>query len=259
MRVVVFAKQVPALGSPGRIDAQTIAWAGKARFALDAAGLHAVEAALGAVEAAESPEVVLVSMGPRPVTAGLRTGLAMGAARGIIVSDDVIAGCDALETAKVLAAAVRRLGAELVVAGSEPTDGSMAFVPAQAAELLGWPAVTEARSLAVAAGSARAERHTTSGRQDVECRLPCVVSMTGAVGDPRYLPLRKIVEARDKPVEVLSAADLGLGNKVGRSGARQQVVDVSARPRRQVAGAVFADDGHGDERIVGFLAGLGLL
>lgn len=258
MRIVALAKQIPE--TPARVHPDTGALLRDGPTVLDPADLVGVEAALRLVEAVGEGEVVLVSMAPSQETAGLRTGLAMGAARAVVVSDDVLTGSDALGTAKVLAAAVRVVGPDLVVAGTESTDGSTGVVPVQVAELLGWPAITFARTLALETRSVSAERHAGSGRQEVHCVLPCVVTVTGAAGEARYPSFRGIVDARRKPVEALTTDDLGLSAaEVGWAGAGQAVVDLTTRPRRRVAGEIVDDDGRAEERILAFLAGLGVV
>ena len=106
--------------------------------------------ALQLVDAAGGGEVSLVSMAPNGEVSGLRTALAMGAAKAVLVSDPELAGSDALTTAKVLAAASKRLGeADLIIAGTESTDGYTGTVPEQIAELLGLPSVTFAKHVEV--------------------------------------------------------------------------------------------------------------
>ena len=95
----------------------------------------------------EGSEVTLVSMAPGGETSGLRTALAMGAAKAILVSDEALAGSDALGTAKVLAAAIQRAEPDLVIAATESTDGYTGTLPVQVAELLGLPSVTFAKSV----------------------------------------------------------------------------------------------------------------
>src|SRR5439155_651008 len=96
---------------------------------------YGVEMGLQLADAAGGGEVTLVSMAPNNEVSGLRTALAMGAAKAILVSDDALVGCDALATAKVLAAAIKRAEPELVIAATESTDGYTGTVPAQVAEI----------------------------------------------------------------------------------------------------------------------------
>src|SRR5260370_30083763 len=107
--------------------------------------------ALQLVDASGGGEVTLISMAPNDEVSGLRTALAMGAAKAILVSDPALAGSDALSTAKVLAKSIERAGdIDLVLAATETTDGYSGTVPAQVAALLGWHALTFAKHVAVA-------------------------------------------------------------------------------------------------------------
>src|SRR5213596_3276253 len=146
MNVVVCVKQLPDPAVPGSLAADnTLDRSGK--LILDESDSYGVEMALQLVDKAGGGEVVLVSMAPNSEVGGLRTALAMGAARAILVSDDALKGSDALTTAKVLAAAIRRAEPDLVIAATESTDGYTGTTPAQVAELLGLPSITFAKHI----------------------------------------------------------------------------------------------------------------
>src|SRR3954451_2295047 len=137
MNVAVCVKQIPDPATPGRLDPSTNTLVREGKLILDDSDAYGVEMALQLVDKAGGGEVTLVSMAPNNEVSGLRTALAMGAAKGILVSDDSLKGADALTTAKVLAAAVGRLGgADLVIAATESSDGYTGTVPEQMAELL---------------------------------------------------------------------------------------------------------------------------
>ncbi|MFV2039954.1 MAG: electron transfer flavoprotein subunit alpha, partial [Acidimicrobiales bacterium] len=197
--------------------------------------------------------VSLVSMAPGGATAGLRTALAMGAAGAVLVSDDALAGCDALGTAKVLAAAIKRAEPDLILTATESSDGYTGTVPVQIAELLGLPSVTFAKEIALADGGVQVKRQTEAGYDDVACPLPCLVSVTAGVVEPRYPSFKGIMGAKSKPVEELSIADLGIeAGSVGWAGAGQEITDIEQASARE-AGEVFVDEGDGHERILAFL------
>jgi electron transfer flavoprotein beta subunit len=195
-----------------------------------------------------------VSMAPNDEVSGLRTALAMGAAKAVLVSDPALQGSDALTTAKVLAKAIERAGgADLVITATESTDGYTGTVPEQIAELLGWPSVTFAKHIETDGTTAKVQRQTEAGYDEVECPLPAVVSVTAGVVEPRYPSFKGIMAAKNKPVDQVTAADLGLdGSQVGWSGARQEITNVAQAPARE-AGEKFEDDGTGAEKVVGFL------
>jgi electron transfer flavoprotein beta subunit len=179
----------------------------------------------------------------------------MGAAKGVLVSDPELSGSDSLTTAKVLAAAAQRLGeADLIIAGTESSDGYTGTVPEQMAEVLGLPSVTFAKSVSVEGGVVRVNRQTEAGYDEVECPTPCVVSVTAGVVEPRYPSFKGIMAAKSKPVDSVTAADLGVA-PVGWAGAGQQIVNVEAAPARE-AGEVVEDDGEAYQKVVSFLEGL---
>ena len=135
MNVVVCVKQIPDPAAPQSLDAShNLDRSGK--LILDEADTYGVEMALQLVDKAGSGEVTVVSMGAAADVAGLRNALAMGAAKAIIVSDESLRGTDALGTAKVLAAAIRRVSPDLILCATESSDGYTGTTPVQLAELL---------------------------------------------------------------------------------------------------------------------------
>lgn len=255
MNVVVCVKQIPDPASPGQLDPTTHTLDRTGKLILDDSDAYSVEMALQLVDQAGGGDVTLVSMTPRGEVSGLRTALAMGAHQAILISDERLAGCDALGTAKVLAAAIRRVGPDLVIAATESTDGYTGVVPVQLAELLGLPSVTFAKRVSVVAGGAKvqADRQTEAGYDEVECPLPAVVTVTAGVVEPRYPSFKGIMSARTKTVERLTVADLGLGaDRVGHDGAGQEIMSVEPSEARQ-AGEIVVDEGDGHERIIAFL------
>jgi electron transfer flavoprotein beta subunit len=251
--VAVCVKQIPSPDTPGALDPETHHLVRDGGLVLDDSDSYPVEMALRLVEQAGGGEVTLLSMVPNGETAGLRTALAMGAARAVLVSDPALAGSDALSTAKVLAAAVRRTDAALVLAATESTDGYTGTTPVQLAELLGWPAVSFARKVELDGTGLRVERQTERGFDEVTCPLPAVVTVTAGVVEVRYPSFKGIMSARSKPVEELDLADLGIdASQVGALGARQVVVSVE-RAESRAAGEVITDDGEAHLRILALL------
>ncbi len=184
MNVVVCVKQIPDPAVPGVLAADhTLDRAVK--LILDESDSYGVEMALQLVDAAGDGEVTLVSMVPNGEVSGLRTALAMGAAKAILVSDEALHGSDALSTAKVLARCVERAGGiDLVLTATEATDGYTGTVPAQIGELLGWPSLTFAKHIEVNDGKVTIQRQTEAGYDVVEASLPAVVSVTAGVVEP---------------------------------------------------------------------------
>ena len=259
MNVVVCVKQIPDPAAPPSLDPGTNNLTRAGKLILDDSDAYGVEMALQLADAAGGGEVTLVSMAPNGETSGLRTALAMGAAKAILISDDALAGTDALGTAKVLAAAIRRAEPDLVIAATESSDGYTGTTPDQVAELLGLPSITFAKKVATADGTVRVERQTEAGYDEVESPLPAVVTVTAGVVEPRYPSFKGIMAAKSKPVDVLTVADLGIEpGEVGASGARQEIISVAAAEERQ-AGELVVDEGDAHERVIQFLEQLKVL
>ncbi|MEQ8717176.1 MAG: electron transfer flavoprotein subunit beta/FixA family protein [Acidimicrobiales bacterium] len=259
MNVVVCVKQIPDPADPGVLDPETKTLKRDMKLILDESDSYGVEMALQLRDDAGEGDVILVSMAPHEETNGLRTALAMGADSAILITDDALAGTDALGTAKVLAAAIGRTQPDLVMAATESSDGYTGTVPEQLAELLGLPSVTFAKAIEIDGGSATIRRQTESGYDEVQVPLPALVSVTAGVVEPRYPSFKGIMAAKNKPLDVLGVADLGLtADDVGWAGGGQQIVDISPAPTRE-AGEIVVDEGDAHERIVAFLDELKVL
>jgi len=259
MNVVVCVKQIPDPAEPGQLDPETKTLKRDGKLILDESDSYGVEMALQLVDAAGGGEVTLVSMAPNSEVGGLRTALAMGAAKAILVSDPALAGSDALGTAKVLAAAIKRAEPDLVLTATESSDGYTGTVPEQVAGLLDLPSVTFAKQISVGDGKVSVQRQTEAGYDDVECPMPAVVSVTAGVVEPRYPSFKGIMAAKSKPVDELTVADLGIdAGAVGWAGGQQEIVDVSAAEERQ-AGEIIEDEGEAHLKIVEFLDQLKVL
>jgi electron transfer flavoprotein beta subunit len=249
MNVVVCVKQVPDPNSVGQLDPSTHNLKREGvEVVLDPGDEFGIEAGLQLAEA-HGGQVTVVSMGPEKGLDAIRKALAMGAAKGVLVSDPSLAGADALTTAKVLAAAIRREGFDLVIAATESTDGYTGVVPQAMAELLGVPAVTFAKAIESDGTTLKVRRQTEAGYDRVEATLPAVVSVTAGVNEPRYPSLKGIMAAKSKPVDRLGVADLGLDGLTPG----QAIVSVQPAEQRK-AGEVVEDDGTAAHRVVEFLA-----
>lgn len=253
MNVVVCVKQIPDPATPGQMDPNTKTLVRSGKLILDDSDAYGVEMALQLVDKAGGGEVTLVSMAPNSETGGLRTALAMGAAKAVLVSDEALLGTDALGTAKVLAAAIGRVTPDLIIAATESTDGYTGTTPVQVAELMGLPSVTFAKSVESDGSKVKVNRQTEAGFDEVECPLPCLVTVTAGVVEPRYPSFKGIMAAKSTPVEELKLADLGIdAGQVGFQGARQEITEIAKAEERQ-AGEVVVDEGDAHERIVQFL------
>lgn len=258
MHVVVCVKQIPDPAEPGKLEADhTLDRSSK--LILDEADSYGVEMALQLVDKAGGGEVTLVSMAPNQETSGLRTALAMGAAKALLVSDEALSGSGALDTAKVLAAAIKRADPDLVLAATESSDGYTGTVPEMVAALLDLPSVTFAKDIELVDGALKVRRQTEAGYDVVEAPTPAVVSVTAGVVEPRYPSFKGIMAAKSKPVENLTVADLGLDpSSIGAAGAGQEIVAVDDAPARE-AGEIVEDDGEGFRKVVAYLENLKIL
>jgi electron transfer flavoprotein beta subunit len=253
MNVAVCVKQIPDPATPGKLDPTTHTLVREGKLILDDSDSYGVEMALRLVDQAGGGEVTLVSMAPNAEVSGLRTALAMGAHKAILVSDDTLKGSDALSTAKVLAAAVKRAEPDLIIAATESTDGYTGTLPVQLAELLGMPSITFAKKVEIDGDKVKVDRQTEAGYDEVESPLPAVVTVTAGVVEPRYPSFKGIMAAKGKPVEQLTVADLGLSaDQVGPAGARQEITSVEPAEERK-SGEIVVDEGDAHERIVAFL------
>jgi len=259
MNVVVCVKQIPDPADPGALDPETRTLNRDVKLILDESDSYGVEMALQLVDNAGEGEVRLVSMAPRSERGGLATALAMGAASATLISDDALLGSDALTTAKLLAAAIKDQDVDLVISGSESSDGYTGTVPAQIAGVLGLPSVTAAKAIEVDGDTIKVQRQTDAGYDDVTCSMPCVVSVTAGVVEPRYPSFKGIMAAKNKPVDEKTAADLGfVEDQVGWAGAQQEIVDITDAPQRE-AGDVIEDDGEAFAKVVEFLEELKII
>lgn len=258
MKIVVLVKQVPdtwgerTLRADGTVDRES------ADSVIDEITERAVETALQLREAHQGTVTVL-TMGPPGAVDVLRKALAMGADSAILVTDAALAGSDALQTSAALAAALRTVDVDLVIAGTESTDGATGAIPAMLAERLGLAQLTFLSTVTVEGDVVRGTRAVEDGNLEVQATLPAVVSITEQAPDPRFPNFRGIMGAKKKPLTKLSAADLGLDPAdLGGAQSWSLVRDVTARPQRS-AGTVITDDGTGGTQLADFLASAKLL
>jgi electron transfer flavoprotein beta subunit len=240
MNITVCAKFVPnPTGTPDLgPDNLLIRTAGDG--ALDPGDEYGLELALQLAEAAGG-EVTVVSMGPDEALAGVQRALAMGAHKAVLIADPSLRGADALVTARVLASAIARQDADLVIAGVESTDGYTGTVPVTVAELLGIASVTAVRKLDVDGDGFRVERQTEAGYDVLQTPTPALITVTAGATEPRYPSLKGIMAAKSKPVERLTAAELGVNDVT----ATQSVAAVTDAPAKGGGEVVSGDEAVG--------------
>ncbi len=245
MKIVVTAKLVPDPNADKRIDPATLRLVRTGvETVINPYDEYAIEAALQLKAAAGGETTVTIfSMIPESGKETLRKALAMGADDAVLLSDLAFEGSDVSSTAFAMAQALKKIGFDLIICGGLSDDGSTGGVPGALAEYLGVPGLTNLRQLSVADGRVKAQRETDTGYQVVSGPLPAVVSVTMAVGEPRYPSLKGIMGAKKKSIDVLSLADLGLSQAVGSDGAKTEVLNVAAPAQRAKGQVVHATNG----------------
>ena len=259
MNIVVCVKHVPdAQGERGFSDDNTTDRENVDGL-LSELDEYAVEAALKITEA-EGGEVTALTVGPADAVDAVKKALQMGADKAVHVSDDAIAGSDALATSLILAEAIKKVGQpDIVLFGLASTDGGMSVVPAMVAERLGLPQVTQVSTLEVADGNVTGRRDSDVASETLVASIPAVVSVTDQINEPRYPSFKGIMAAKKKPVEEMSLGDLGVdAGQVGLENASTKVLDTTKRPPRE-QGEVITDEGDGGKKLVEFLAGQKLI
>ena len=254
VKIAVCVKEVPDTTAEKKIDPSTLRLnRDTGDRMLNAFDLNAIEQALRLKEAAGDGEVVLVSMGPSRALESIRKGLAMGADRAVLVSDEAAAGSDLVATSYVLAKALEREAPDVVLFGQQASDGDGAVMWAAVAERLRMPVISQISEIEVAGGTVTAKRQTEFGYDRISTPLPAVLAVSDALNEPRYPSLKGIMGAKKKPQDVLSLADAGVeADRAGQAGSRTTVKALSAPPSRG-DNQKIEDDGSGAQKIMDFL------
>ena len=244
MKIIVCIKQVP--------DTETqikIAPGGKAivkddiKWVMNPYDEFGVEEALRIKEKLGG-EVIVVGLGPKRVTESLRTALAMGADKAVLISDPAAEGSDALATAKALAAAIKGLQPDLIFTGQRGVDDDMGIVGAALAEYLGIPHFSIITKVEMAADGKSVKCHKPVEGQTLvfESPLPVVITAQKGLNEPRYASLPGIMKAKKKPLDEKTLAALGLNPSEFGEGARKlKIVEITPPPARKVGKIVQGD------------------
>jgi electron transfer flavoprotein beta subunit len=181
-------------------------------------------------------EVTVVGLGPKRVTESIRTALAMGADKAILISDDALDGSDFLATAKALAAAIKDLDYGLIFTGQRGVDDDSGIVGAALAEFLGIPQLSVIQKVEVAddGKSMKVHRPVEGETLVIESSLPALITAQKGLNEPRYASLPGIMKAKKKPLEEKSLSDLGLdASEFGESAAKTKILEMTPPPARE--------------------------
>ena len=252
MKIVVLVKEVPDTYGDRKLSLETgLADRSASETVLDEIGERALEVALSYADKNADAEIVVLSMSPEGSAATVRKGLAMGAGSAVHVADEGLVGADLGLTAEVLAAALRRTGFDLVIAGNLSTDGSGGVMPAMVAELLGVPSATSLNSVEIGDGAVSGERASDGATMQVTAELPAVISITERLPDARFPNFKGIMAAKKKPFETVTLQDLGIEPEDPQA-SRSIVLALSEKPPRE-AGTKIVDEGDAGEKLAEFL------
>jgi electron transfer flavoprotein beta subunit len=252
MKIAVCVKQVPDATVHKRIDPATKRLDRSGEAALNPTDLNAVEEALR-IKEAQGGEVVLVSLGPDRAVESLRKALAMGADQALLVADETAAGSDLLGTSRILAAALERAAADLVLFGQASSDGDGAVLWAAVADRMRRPVISQVAALTVNGSAVTGKRQTEHGYDVITAPLPAIVAVSDAINEPRYPSLKGIMGAKTKPQETSSVQDLGLAaDTVGEAGSKTTVLELGSPPSRGDS-VKIEDDGNAAQRILDYV------
>ena len=239
MKIVVCVKQVPDTEARIRIapDGKGIG-EGDLNWIVSPYDEYAIEEALKLKEA-KGGEVVLVSVGPDRVQAALRNGLAMGADSAIHMKDPLFDTLDSHGTAWALAAAIKPLGPDLILAGQQGVGADNSQVPGILAEILDLPQVTMAVKIEITDSKATVQREVEGATETWETTLPAVLSAQKGLNEPRYSSLKGIMAAKKKPIQVMDAAAAGL--KAEDLAPKTRIVSMELPPARSAVKMIEGD------------------
>ncbi|MDO4665756.1 MAG: electron transfer flavoprotein subunit beta/FixA family protein [Actinomycetaceae bacterium] len=252
MKIVVCVKHVPDAESERRLEKGAIVRGED--DVLNELDENAIEAGVQIVEEMGG-EVIALTMGPEGAEETVMRALQLGADRGIIISDESLAGSDALGTAQVLAAAINAVGqVDLVLTGMASLDGMTSMLPGALATRLSLPCLTLAKSLQVLGDRVRVVRAADGFEDVLEVPLPALVSVTDQVNDPRFPNFADMAAAKNKSISRWTLKDIDAEHVVrsGSSGAGVQVLRARQTPAR-TAGKIITDAGEGGVKLAEFL------
>lgn len=209
MKIIACIKQVPDSEAKVKAESGQVSW-GEAALVINPFDEFPVEGALQQKEALGGT-VTALCIGPESAKDALKHALAMGADDAILISDPALQSLDTQGAARVLAAAINKIGGvDIAVFGRQTLDDGSGITAAQTARLLGWPMLGLVGQLKVQDGSVKVARVVEEGRQNVSAKLPAVLSITQGIGEPRYPSFMGIRKASKAEIPIWSLSDLGI-------------------------------------------------
>jgi electron transfer flavoprotein beta subunit len=250
LKIAVCVKEVPDATAPKRIDPGTNRLDRSGEKTMNPYDAHALEEAVRLKEGAAGADsqITALCMGPEGALRTLHKALSLGADEALLVTDPALAGADIAATARVLAAAAKHLGAELVLLGQQASDSDSYVMAAAVAEHLQWPLVTQVARLELTSNGVQAKRQSETGYDVIEAPLPVVISVSDAINEPRYASLKAIMGARKKPQHQLALADLDVA-----AGTGTEVLALTPPPAKEGGRRIEDEGGNSAEEIVAFL------
>jgi electron transfer flavoprotein beta subunit len=257
LKICVLVKEVPDAAVEKRINPSTGRMDRSGEKNLNPYDTHAIEAAMQLREGGEVEvdEIVAVTMGPESAVRALHKAVSLGADRSIHLSDDALAGSDVAATGYALSKALAKESPDLVLLGQQSDDGECYTIGAVVADHLQMPSLTQVIKMDVDSGALRCERQAEYGYDTVQVEMPAVISVGDAINEPRYPSLKAIMGAKKKPLEGVSASDVGIdASLVGAEGSRVQCGDFHDPPAK-ASGQIIEDEDTSEtvEKIVAWL------
>ena len=210
MKIIACIKQVPDSEAKVKAEDGQITW-GESPLVINPFDEYAVEGALLTREANDGSTVTALCIGPESAKDALKHALAMGADEAILISDPALTEIDQVAAARVLAAAIKKIGdADMVVFGRQTLDNGSGLTTAQVARVLGLPLLGLAGQIKVQDGSVTIDRVIEEGRVTVSAKMPVVVSVVQSIGEPRYPSFMGIRKASKANIPIWSLADLSI-------------------------------------------------
>ena len=240
MEIVVLLKQVPATESLiGIADDGVSIKTDDIKWVINPYDEFAVEEALK-IKEAHGGSVTIISVGAEKATEAIRTALAMGADKGILINDPAAANCDGLSTARILAAVLKETPFDLIIAGQRAVDDDNFQVGPATAEFLGTPNISMVIKQNIIDSKIRCHATIDGGTVTLEAQLPALFTTQRGLNEPRYASLPGIMKAKKKPIDIKTIADIGLdADRIGKPLTR--IVAMQFPPERKGGRMITGD------------------